>query len=79
MRGLDYNVQLDGQAKETDGFAFFMMRPAVSERELLQIVNRVGRYNEPYAFFIWTKVPNLVSISTIVADQVDLLAQNVDL
>ena len=54
-RGIDY-----GAAKGTGGIALFVMSSAKSERAYVQLLGRVGRYQEPCLRFVWNELDEVI-------------------
>ena len=55
-RGVDYRA-----APGTKGIALLLMHEMPSERALVQLLGRVGRFNEFCQRFRWVELPSLVS------------------
>ena len=54
-RGIDYRA-----AKGTEGIALFVMSSAKSERAYVQLLGRVGRYQEPCLRFVWNELDEVI-------------------
>ena len=54
-RGIDYRA-----AEGTRGIALLVMSSAKSERAYIQLLGRVGRYQEPCLRFVWNELDEVI-------------------